>query len=54
MLCCTAKAVWPLLKWAVLSGQLFKPRCELTQSDPDILCEYGVEILVAEGIVPDS
>jgi putative CocE/NonD family hydrolase len=47
----TAKAVWPLLKRAVLSGQLFRPRCELTQPDPDILCEYNVEVPMADGIV---
>lgn len=45
------KATWPLLKQAILSGQLFSPRCELTQPDPDILCEYDVKVPITEGIV---
>jgi putative CocE/NonD family hydrolase len=45
------KAAWPLLRRALLSGQLFQPRCELTPPHPDILCEYEVEIPVADGIV---
>ena len=46
-----ARSVWPLLKRAVLSGQLFRPQCELTQSYPDILCEYNVKVPIADGIV---
>jgi uncharacterized protein len=42
---------WPLLKRAVVSGQLFRPACELTQPDPDILCEYNVEVPIADDIV---
>lgn len=47
----TARAVWPLVKSAVFSGRLFSPPCELTQPDPDILCEYGVEVPIGDGIV---
>ena len=45
----TFKAVGPLLGNALKSGQLFKPQCELTDPDPDILCEYDVKILMSEG-----
>ena len=45
------RAMWPMLKRAVLSGQLFKPQCELTPPHPDILCEYNVKIPIADGIV---
>ncbi len=34
---------------AVKSGQLFNPQCELTEPDPDVLCEYDVEIPMSEG-----
>ena len=43
----TVRAAWPLLKRAVFSGQLFKPRCELTEPHPDVLCEYNVKIPIA-------
>lgn len=46
----TARAVWPLLKKAVLSGQLFRPPCELTQPNSDILCEYDAEVPIGEGV----
>jgi len=45
------RSVWPVLKRAVLSGQLFRPQCELTQPHPDILCEYNVKIPIEDGIV---
>lgn len=45
------RAVWPLLKRAVFSGQLFRPQCELTQPHPDILCEYNVKVPIADGIL---
>jgi hypothetical protein len=38
----TFKALGPIVGNAVKSGQLFKPRCELTEPDPDVLCEYDV------------
>ena len=44
-------SAWPLLKRAVVSGQLFKPACELTQPHPDILCDYNVQVTIADGIV---
>lgn len=47
----TIRAVWPLIRKAVMSGQLFRPPCELTQPDPDILCEFDVEVPIADGIV---
>lgn len=43
------KAVGPLVGNAVKSGQLFNPQAELTEPDPDILCEYDVEIPMSEG-----
>ena len=46
----TARAVWPLLKNAAHSGQLFSPPCELTQPDPDIVCEYDVKVPIADGV----
>jgi putative CocE/NonD family hydrolase len=46
-----AKSAWPLIKGAVLSGQLFKPKCRLTQPDPDVLCEYNVKIPIADGTI---
>ena len=45
----TFEALGPLVGNAVKSGQLFKPRCELTEPDPDILCEYDVSIPMSEG-----
>jgi hypothetical protein len=32
----TFKALGPLVGNAVKSGQLCKPKCELTESDPDV------------------
>ena len=40
----TFEALGPIVGNAVKSGQLFKPRCELTEPDPDVLCEYDVRI----------
>ena len=45
----TFQAVAPILGNALKSGQLFNPRAELTESDPDVLCEYDVEIPMSEG-----
>ncbi len=45
----TIRAVAPILWNAVKSGQLFSPHCELTEADPDILCEYDVRITMTEG-----
>jgi len=45
----TIKAVGPILLSAIKSGQLFVPQCELTDPDPDVLCEYDVRIPVSEG-----
>jgi len=45
----TFEAVGPLVGNAVKSGQLFHPQAELTEPDPDILCEYDVEIPMSEG-----
>ena len=44
----TARAIAPIVINAVKSGQLFNPRCELTEPNPDILCEYDVEIPMSE------
>ena len=45
----TFEALGSLAGNAVKSGQLLKPRCELTEPDPDVLCEYDVKIPVSEG-----
>ena len=45
----TFEALGPLVKNAVKSGQVVKPSCELTEPDPDIMCEYDVEIPMSEG-----
>jgi putative CocE/NonD family hydrolase len=45
----TFKAVGPILGNALKSGQLFNPQCELTEPDPDVLCEYDAKIPMSEG-----
>ena len=45
----TFEAVGPLVGHAMKSGQLFNPQAELTEPDPDILCEYDVNIPMSEG-----
>ncbi len=45
----TLQAVWPILGNALKSGQLFRPQSELTEPDPDVLCEYDVNIPMREG-----
>jgi len=45
----TFEAVGPLVGNAVKSGQLLNPQAELTEPDPDILCEYDVKIPMSEG-----
>jgi putative CocE/NonD family hydrolase len=45
----TFEAVGPILGNALKSGQFFNPQCELTEPDPDILCEYDVNIPMSEG-----
>jgi len=45
----TFEAVAPLVGNALKSGQLLKPQCELTEPDPDVLCEYDVKIPMSEG-----
>ena len=45
----TFEAVGRLLGNALKSGQLFNPQAELTEPDPDILCEYDVRIPMSEG-----
>ena len=45
----TFKAVGPLVGNAMTSGQLLNPRAELTEPDPDILCEYDINIPMSEG-----
>ena len=43
------QAVGPLVGNALKSGQLFRPQAELTEPDPDILCEYDVRIPMSDG-----
>lgn len=45
----SARSVWPIVKRAALSGQLWNPQCVLTEADPDVLCEYDVRIPMSEG-----
>ena len=45
----TFGAVGPLVGNALKSGQLLNPQAELTEPDPDILCEYDVRIPMSEG-----
>ena len=45
----TVKAIVPLAVNALKSGQLLNPQCELTEPDPDVLCEYDVKIPMSEG-----
>jgi putative CocE/NonD family hydrolase len=45
----TFEAVGPILGNAIKSGQLFHRHCELTEPDPDVLCEYDAEIPMSEG-----
>ena len=45
----TFEAVGPLVGNALKSGQLLNPQAELTEPDPDVLCEYDVKIPMSEG-----
>ena len=45
----TFMAVGPMVENALKSGQLFNPQAELTEPNPDVLCEYDVEIPMSEG-----
>ena len=47
----TFQSVGPILGHAVTSGQLLRPACELYDPDPDVMCEYGVEIPAQDGYV---
>ena len=44
----TFAALGPIVGNAVKSGQLYKPRCELTEPDTDVLCEYDVRVPMSE------
>jgi len=44
-----SRSAGPVIKKALLSGQLFRPQCELTEPHPDILAEYDVEIPLEGG-----
>ena len=44
----TFQAVAPILGNALKSAQLFNPQAELTEPDPDVLCEYDVKIPMSE------
>jgi hypothetical protein len=43
-----ARSIGPIAVKAIASGRIFKPRCVLTEPDPDILCEYDVEIPLSD------
>ena len=45
----TVKSLAPIVRRAMTSGQLLNPQCEMTEPDPDVLCEYGVEVPVSDG-----
>lgn len=42
------RALEPVIRHAVTSGQIFHPACELTQADEDILCDYDVKIPIVD------
>lgn len=42
-------SIGPILKRALVSGQIFRPACELTAPDPDVDCAYDVEIPLRDG-----
>lgn len=44
-----AKSIGPLAWRALSSGQVFRPQCEMTPADPDVLCEYDVVIPMSDG-----
>ncbi|KAJ4220327.1 hypothetical protein NW757_014516 [Fusarium falciforme] len=41
----------PLVTRAITSGQVLWPQCTLVPADPDVLCEYDVEILLPDGLI---
>ncbi len=43
------RAMGPIVRRAISSGQLWNPQCELTPADPDVLCEYDVRIPLEDG-----
>ncbi|MEL6773555.1 MAG: CocE/NonD family hydrolase, partial [Pseudomonadota bacterium] len=45
----TLKAVWPVLRRAIASGQLFRPQCEMVAPDPDIAVTWDVRVPMSEG-----
>ncbi|MEM1377885.1 MAG: hypothetical protein AAGG69_10910 [Pseudomonadota bacterium] len=45
----TLKAASPVLKPAILRGQIFEPQCEMTEPDIDIEALWDVEIPMSEG-----
>jgi hypothetical protein len=45
----SAQSIGPMIWRALRSGQLFNPQCELTPADPDVLCEYDVEVPMSDG-----
>lgn len=45
----TLRAAAPMLKRALRSGQFFSPQCRTVEPDPDIHCDYDVEIPMREG-----
>ncbi|MEM1048396.1 MAG: CocE/NonD family hydrolase [Pseudomonadota bacterium] len=47
----TARAAWPILKRAIISGQLFRPQCTLIEPDPDIRCDVDVQVPIGGGVV---
>lgn len=46
----TVKAAWPMLSRALRSGQLFRPQCKLVAPNPDIQCDYDVEVPIGDGV----
>ena len=47
----TVEAISPIAMKALTSGQLVSPACEMVDADPDVLCEYEVEIPVRGDVV---
>ena len=44
-----SRSLGPLVLNAFKAGRLFRPQCELTEADPDILCDWDVKIPLADG-----
>lgn len=44
-----ARAVYPIVRRALLSGQVFRPACELVEPRPDVVAQHDVAVPTPEG-----